>query len=250
MDMMIHADPVDHRTADTLAEVLDKPNAPLLKQILRTLGHERCTAILEDIRADTTPYTLDGFRVWLPTIPPGLLREKAIAALKKGDVGDFIHTTHSRNSLALVACNIPLLQHRSLYEAAPLTAFISSGTNRLHDPLLFQRSLFMLAHRQKLRDAGDPLPGLGPYTLYRGVAGRGTARRVRGLSWTGSLEQATWFAKAWHLPDPAVFQAVVLEQEILSYTHSVMKEDEYIVMLSPQTRIQKYKGRLPYIEVC
>jgi hypothetical protein len=47
-----------------------------------------------------------------------------------------------------------------------------------------------------------------------------------------------------------VFQAVVLEQEILSYTHSVMKEDEYIVMLSPQTRIQKYKGRLPYIEVC
>jgi hypothetical protein len=59
---MINADPVNHQTADTLAEVLDKPNAPMLKQILRTLGHERCTAILEDIRTDTTPYT--ALRLW------------------------------------------------------------------------------------------------------------------------------------------------------------------------------------------
>jgi len=239
---MINADPVNHQTADTLAEVLDKPNAPMLKQILRTLGHERCTAILEDIRTDTTPYTLDGFRVWLPTIRS---REEAISALKKGDVGDFIRTIHSRNSLALVACNIPLLQHRGLYEAALLTAFILSGTNRLRDPLLFQHLLFMLAERQKLRDAGDPLPGPGPYTLYRGVAGEGKLRRVRGMSWTGSLEKATEFAMMWDLPDPAVFQVVVSEREILSYTHSLMKEDEYIVMLSPQTRIKRCC--LPYV---
>ena len=230
----IYSEPVNHQTADTLAEVLDEP-------ILLTLGHERCTAILDDIRTHTTPYTLDGFRVWLPTIPLWL-REEAIAALKKGDVGDFIRKTPSLNSLALVACNISFLKHRGLYEAALLKAFVSSATNRLRDPLLFQRSLFMLADRQKLRDAGDPLPGPGPYTLYRGVAGVGTLRRERGLSWTSSVEQATKFAMSdamdWPLPNPAILQAVVSNVEMLSYTDS-MGEDEYIVMLSRQTRIKR-----------
>ena len=124
---------VKHQAADTLAEVLDEP-------ILVTLGHERCISILEDIRTDTAQYTLDGFRVWLPSIPTWL-RKDAIAALKKGNVKDFIGTVVDfRHSLAVVACNIPFLQHRGLYEAALLRAFISSATNRLRDPLPFQRS--------------------------------------------------------------------------------------------------------------
>ena len=82
---------------------------------------------------------------------------------------------------------------------------------------------------------------------YRGVAGRGAARRIRGLSWTGSLECATWFAKraadlGW--ADPAVFQAVVSDSEVLSYTND-RREDEYIVRLSPQTRVKRYKRLLP-----
>jgi hypothetical protein len=49
------------------------------------------------------------------------------------------------------------------------------------------------------------------------------ARRVRGLSWTGSLECATWFASRaarWDLPDPAVFQALVPERDVLSYVNT------------------------------
>src|SRR5438094_7303598 len=232
---------VKHQDADTLAEVLDEP-------ILVTLGHERCISILEDIRTDTAQYTLDGFRVWLRSIPTWL-RKDAIAALKKGNVKDFIGTVVDfRHSLTVVACNIPFLQHRGLYEAALLRAFISSATNRLRDPLPFQRSLFMLADRQKLRDAGDSLPGAAPYALYRGVAGVGALRRGRGLAWTESFEKAAEFAMMWNLPDPAVFEAIVSDEEILTYTHSEMKDHEYIVMLSRQTPVRKCEDFFPYIE--
>jgi PHAX RNA-binding domain-containing protein len=35
-------------TIDTLAETLQEPNCPLLTQVLRTLGQDRCSAILAD----------------------------------------------------------------------------------------------------------------------------------------------------------------------------------------------------------
>src|SRR5712692_9981966 len=39
---------MDAVTVDTLAEVLQEPNRPLLTQVLRTLGQDRCAAILAD----------------------------------------------------------------------------------------------------------------------------------------------------------------------------------------------------------
>jgi PHAX RNA-binding domain len=39
---------MDTLTVDTLAEVLQEPNRPLLTQVLRTLGQDRCAAILAD----------------------------------------------------------------------------------------------------------------------------------------------------------------------------------------------------------
>src|SRR5438874_7511064 len=39
---------MDALTVDTLAEVLQEPNRPLLTQVLRTLGSDRTTAILAD----------------------------------------------------------------------------------------------------------------------------------------------------------------------------------------------------------
>lgn len=39
---------MDTVTVDTLAEVLEEPNRPLLTNVLRTLGVDRTTAILED----------------------------------------------------------------------------------------------------------------------------------------------------------------------------------------------------------
>jgi PHAX RNA-binding domain len=39
---------MDILTVDTLAQVLQEPNRPLLTQVLRVLGHDRCAAILAD----------------------------------------------------------------------------------------------------------------------------------------------------------------------------------------------------------
>jgi len=46
---------------------------------------------------------------------------------------------------------------------------------------------FFQADRARLRALGDALPGPGPFTLFRGVAGRGAKRRVRGLSWINAM---------------------------------------------------------------
>ena len=39
---------MDTVTVDTLAEVLQEPNHPLLAEVLRVLGQDRCRAILAD----------------------------------------------------------------------------------------------------------------------------------------------------------------------------------------------------------
>src|SRR6266487_1415185 len=43
--------PMDALTAETLAEILQEPKVPLLRQVLRTVGPERCAAILADTLA-------------------------------------------------------------------------------------------------------------------------------------------------------------------------------------------------------
>src|SRR5262249_16325461 len=56
---------MDTVTVDTLAEVLQEPNRPLLTQVLRVLGHGRCRAILADTlqrEANGGMLTQDGTR--------------------------------------------------------------------------------------------------------------------------------------------------------------------------------------------
>ncbi len=101
-----------------------------------------------------------------------------------------------------------------------------------------------LADRKKLRNAGDALPGNGPFTLYRGVAGVGRARHVRGLSWTASLPDAKWFATRYALgfqspfaclENPAVYRVVVPADDVLAYLTD-REEQEFIVLLPTSKR--------------
>jgi hypothetical protein len=39
---------MDALTVETLAEILQEPKVPLLRQVLRTLGQDRCAALLAD----------------------------------------------------------------------------------------------------------------------------------------------------------------------------------------------------------
>jgi len=95
------------------------------------------------------------------------------------------------------------------------------------------------ADRDGLRAAGAPLPGPGPFTLYRGVHDPGPARKIRGLHWTSSPSTAarfaTRFAEWGDAHDPAVFVVRVAASAVLAYVTD-RGEDDYLVVLLPDVR--------------
>jgi hypothetical protein len=96
--------------------------------------------------------------------------------------------------------------------------------------------LFAQAEPARLRTAGDPLPGSGPFRLFRGVAGTGRHRQVSGRFWTSNLDMARWFARRFPvLPDPAVYTITVPASHIYAYSNE-RHEDDYIVRLPLPTR--------------
>lgn len=174
--------------------------------------------------------------MWLDPIPDGL-RAMALKALALGDVDGFLAKANNEQSLWLVFFNIAELQARGLFERALLDAFIAARTNNHGFPLAELNALFDKADRQRLRAASDPLPNAGPFTIYRGIAGRGRSRRVRGLSWTGSQERAAWFATRFpQFADPAVVTTVIDDSQVLAYCNE-RNEQEFIVRLSAGHRV-------------
>jgi hypothetical protein len=165
---------------------------------------------------------------YLQPIPPEL-RHKAVTYLADGDVEAFLSTATNEAGLALVFANTEALQRREVYEQALVCAFTSTRTSNRRWTTSVLAELFKQADRQRLRAAGEPLPGPGPFTVYRGVAGCGRARRVRGFSWTLSEERAGWFANRYALPDPAVYQATVDADDVLFY-YNGRSENEIVVL--------------------
>jgi hypothetical protein len=180
--------------------------------------------------------------LWLKPIPHPL-RAPACAALEAGDLSAFFCTASNEASLELVFHNHDVLMKSGLYEKALINAFVATRTNNHHWPLHLLRRMFALADRTRLRAVGNALPGPGPFTIYRGVAGSGAAQRVRGISWTACRETARWFARRYNLPNPDVFCSVVNETDVLVYTNR-RNEEEFLVPLPDNNR----PDRLPRIE--
>lgn len=175
--------------------------------------------------------------MWLKPIPDGL-RAEAVARLQAGDVCGFLGLASNTDGLDLIVKNFEMFHSSGRYEQALLWAFTITRTSHAHFPLEVLKTLFECADRTRLRAAGDPLPGSGPFTLYRGVGGVGRGRRVRGLSWSASEERARWFAdraKAFGLPDPAVFRVTVDDRDVLAYVDD-REEQEFIVLLPARSR--------------
>jgi hypothetical protein len=171
--------------------------------------------------------------LWLDPFPPNL-NDLARAALETRNALGFLSYASNEYSLELVYCNAGPLESLGIYEVALLEAFTATRTNNRKWPIHELRWLFENADISRLRAAGDPLPSSGRFTIYRGVAGRGPARRVGGFSWTGSLDKARWFADRagqWGLYDPAVYQLTVDESSILAYVNH-RQEDEFIIVPS------------------
>jgi hypothetical protein len=128
--------------------------------------------------------------LWLPSTEAAHVQE-AHTALAAQDPQRFLRLAPGREfQLLLVRQNAPLLLQHGIYEPALLAAYHASPMNSAHYRTAELRALFQLADRQRLRDTGEPLPHPGPYLVFRGVAGEGNLRRLRGFSWTASYDTA------------------------------------------------------------
>lgn len=150
-------------------------------------------------------------------------RTRAIAAFCRGDVAGLLCSMEAKNSLAFVFDNMVPLMARGMYEKAVINALTGTRTNN-HD---WETSVILwmlgMAKPERLREL-FPLPGPGPFTVYRGICGEGAARKPRGLSWSASLDIACWFAcfigerYGWKNYNPAVVKAKVTADEVYAYT--------------------------------
>lgn len=167
-------------------------------------------------------------------------RNSALAQLRDGDIVGFLRATSSELRIAIVVGNVAYLRGRSLLEPAVVEVFNVRPTNNHH---VYRDLEFLLrrADRARLRAAGDPLPGDGPWTVFRGVGGRGANRRIRGYSWTANLERARWFAERAStigLEHSAVYATTISAESVLFYRHG-SDERDFAVLLDTQHPITR-----------
>lgn len=169
----------------------------------------------------------------LRTINPHL-HEQCLAKWEKKDIhGVLCCCMNNTAGLYFVLDNMQTLKEAGKYEEALLFAYTGTRTNWSRLGMRYINLLFKAADRQKLVEAGEPIPAFDSLQLYRGVGGSGPARRVHSYSWTGSLEKAVWFAKRAKIfgcADPAVFTITVQREHILAYSHD-REEAEYLLAL-------------------
>ena len=183
-------------------------------------------------------FELAGFAPW--ALP------HALEALDAGDALGFMTLVDNQYGLQLVNMNRGALTSRGIYEAALVHALTGCRTNN-HQAYPLIRRLLNYADKARLRAAGDPIPTPGPFTLYRGVAGKGAARCIRGYSWTADPERAQWFADRsgpLGLADPAVMRAIVPTRHIL-FCSNERSESEFFLDLPagfPVERLSAAEG--------
>jgi hypothetical protein len=78
-------------------------------------------------------------------------------------------------------------------ERAAIAAYINKDMVTAFE-IDFFRELFRNCDPARLREETDPLPGAGPFTLFRGVVEDGRPPIVDGLSWTTEIWVARFFA--------------------------------------------------------
>jgi hypothetical protein len=162
------------------------------------------------------------------------LHGQARQAFLGGDVKRFVSTASNTRAWDLVRANRGALWVRGLYERAIIEALVIGRANNAPD---FEREIGAVLRRmlrgessKRLR-AAYPLPGTGPWELYRGVSGRAGGRWARGVLWMRDRERARGFAEHSGLEEPAVFRAVVPDRYVLAYVKG--GEEELFVALIP-----------------
>ena len=135
----------------------------------------------------------------------------------------------------IVLDNRRVLRDAGLLEEAFLEAWstqkfgVPNWTNAFCDVVLGS------LQREKLLNAGDPIPPGDSFIVYRGVAGVGRKRRVRGYSWSGDIGVARLFAEIradrHGLPNAAVYSAVIQRQHVLAYINERGRNEQEFLLL-------------------
>lgn len=169
-----------------------------------------------------------------------VLHERALQKWQRGKDDSILCLMDNLKCLFFVNHNLPRLIARGTYEKCLISAFIGTRTNNGNWTQKDLEYFFSLANRRKLLMAGDKLPDGDEFILYRGVAGIGNKRRIRGISWTSDLERAKWFANRWKefLPNPAVYMIKVKRDQILAYCND-RNENEFLIIPKPHMKIQQ-----------
>lgn len=156
----------------------------------------------------------------------------ALEKWHQGEDLDVMTFMSNQTGLVFVADNLHLLIKRGTYEECLLSAYTGCRVNWSGQSLHGLAFMFRIANREKLLSLGDPLPLGSHLTVFRGVAGIGRARRVRGLSWTADPHCAAWFAarfvKTGMLGDAAVFTITARRDDVLCYVDD-RSEQEFLI---------------------
>jgi hypothetical protein len=185
------------------------------------------------------PDPMENFEHW-NKIPDDLMesiietREDIKAAIKAfekiGDLSSIFLWLGLRRQLPFVVDNYRPLVEKGILEEALVRAF--SGA-RFNNSNIQQSTIdFMLyqADKEKMLSLGLLPEEKDTYTLYRGISGKGAARRKYGHSWTGTLDIAIWFAKRLSFDKPIVYRAEVPKDCICFYIDD-RNEDEYVCLI-------------------
>lgn len=168
---------------------------------------------------------------------PSVFHQDIADAFAERDGCGLLAYLNNTEHLDFVFQNMRVLRDVGLYEEALVFAFSSTRTNNAkwnEDVLEF---MFRFGDGQRLRNCGAALPSGSTFTIYRGVSGHGRARRIRGFSWTDSLDAACWFALRFGLANPAVFQATVTSDDVLVFIED-RKEREFVLQPEKPTRLK------------
>jgi hypothetical protein len=137
--------------------------------------------------------------------------------------------------LDVVLDNWPILRDAGLLEEAFIDAWCTQKAGVPNWTPGFCRRVFTNLDRAALLKAGDPLPPGDSFTVYRGVAGVGSKRRVRGYSWSRDEDVAKHFAalraETYGLPNPTVYSAAIRREHVLAYLGASGREENEFLLL-------------------